>query len=59
MEEVNSALAAESHSQLYKALSSSKARYPPVQEFASQLYYEEFKSIKEEKGVRMLNLHMN
>ena len=51
MDKVNKALASGSKEELFEALDDPKAHYPPVHQFASPLYYEEFTSIKEEKGV--------
>lgn len=49
--QVNKALLAADKDQLYEALDDPKANYPPVFNFASSLYFEEFKNIREEKGV--------
>lgn len=51
MDRVNKALASLNKDELFEALDDPKANYPPVHQFASALYFEEFTSIKEEKGV--------
>lgn len=56
MDKVNKALIAASKEELYEALASPKANYPPVLDYASALYFEEFSSIKEEKGVSVMSL---
>ena len=56
VDKVNKALAASSKEELYEALADPKAKYPPVLDYATALYFEEFSSIKEEKGVSNSNL---
>lgn len=55
MDRVNKALSACNKEELYEALADPKARYPPVLDYASALYFEEFSTIKEEKGVSVIS----
>lgn len=55
MNRVNKALASLNKDELFEALDDPKARYPTVHQFASPLYFEEFTSIKEEKGVSFIH----
>lgn len=51
VDRVNKALNSANKEELFEALQDPKAKYPAVFSFASPLYFEEFRNIREEKGV--------
>jgi len=51
VDKINKALNSRNRDALFEALYDPKAKYPPVLNFASDLYFEEFAVIREDKGV--------
>ncbi|XP_067934294.1 ras GTPase-activating-like protein IQGAP1 isoform X2 [Watersipora subatra] len=54
VDKVNKVLNSGSKDELYETLVQYRAHYPPVHEAAAALYFEEFKSIREEKGSELV-----